>query len=291
MKNSTFIAVLSSACIVLTSCATAIKTPSVELTKIETEVNSQPTMDFIGFKIDSNTLSTTSDDDDVLSEFAQAKAIKDTKSLRNLGFNLESARIAQDNSSAYFGIYSLQELALYKSSHRYATFIEVAQNKFLWDDNAGRKRVQAGIGGGLLGEGIILTICGIACKNMNFDKNKYSNAETMNETYDLLGDVYLGIGITSDIFGVIGLIAASTPTKTEISFNGTYNIYIYIYDTQTNQIIRKEPVSVKIYDTLEGSYDYDNISKNAVHEYISAKVHNSLMTKYQEINRWLKNRE
>lgn len=289
MKNSNFIAVLSSACIVLSSCATAIKTPSVELTKIETEVNSQPTMDFIGFKIDSNTLSTTSDDDTVLSEFAQAKAIKDTKSLRNLGFNLESARIAQDNSSAYFGIYSLQELALYKSSHRYATFVEVAQSKFLWDDNAGWKRVQGGIGGGLLGEGIILTICGIACKNMNFDKNTYSNAESMNSTYDLLGDVYLGIGITSDIIGALGLIIASTPTKTELSFNGTYNIYIY--DTQTNQIIRKEPVSVKIYDTLEGSYDYDNASKNAVNEYISAKIHNALLTKYQEINRWLKNRE
>ncbi len=289
MKNLTFIAVLSSACAILSSCATAIKTPSVELTKIEAEVNSKPTMDFIGFKIDSNILSATSNDNDVLSEFAQAKVIKDTKSLRNLGFNLESSRIAKDNSSAYFGIYSLQELSIYKGFNRYATFVEVAQNKLILDDNSTSKKVLGGIGGGLLGEGVILTICGMACKNMNFDKDTYSNAKTLNNTYDSLGDIYLGIGITSDIFGILGLITASTPTKTELLFKGTYNIYVY--DTQTNQIIRKEPLYVEMHDKLEGSYDYDAQSTNAVNEYISAKIHNALLTKYQEINSWLKNRE
>ena len=289
MKNSIFLAVLSSACAIFSSCATAIKTPSVELTRIENEVDSQPTMDFIGFKIDPNTLSSISNDNDTLSEFAQAKAIKNTKSLRNLGHNLESAKIAQDKSSAYFGIYSLQEMELYKSAHRYATFVEVAQNKFIWDDNATSKKVLGGIGGGLLGEGIICTLCGAFFKNTHFDENAYENAKKLNDTYNSLGNVYLGIGISSDILGIIGLIAASTPTKTDFIFNGTYNIYIY--DTKTKEIIRKEPVSVEIFDTLEGSYDYDNESKNAVNEYISAKIHNALLTKYQEINRWLKNRE
>lgn len=40
------------------------------------------------------------------------------------------------------------------------------------------------------------------------------------------------------------LIAALLPTKTKVNFTGLYNIYIY--DTETKSLIRKEAVSVKL---------------------------------------------
>lgn len=280
--------ILSCACALLTSCATTIKTPNVELTKIETELNSTPQMDFIGFKVDSNILSTTQENDSVMSEFDQAKAIKDTKALRNLGYTLESARIAQDRSYGYFGIYSLQELELYKSSHRYVTFVEVAQSKFNWDDNKTAQKVRAGIGGGLLGEGLFCTIFGGVFKGIDFDESKYSNAEELNDTYDTLGNVYLGIGISSMVVGLGLLLSTEPPTKTDIKYDGIYNIYVY--DSQAKELIRREAISVNINEKLEGSYDYDSASKNAVNDYLSAKISNALLEKYQELSRWLKNR-
>lgn len=289
MKNSIFIAVLSSACAIFSSCATAIKTPSVELTRIENEVNAQPTMDFIGFKIDSTILSITPYNSAVLSEFEQAKTIANTSSLKNLGNLLETAKIAEDKSFAYFGIYSLQEIEAYKSKNRYVTFIEVARNKLLWDDNSEAKNTVAKIGGILGGTGGLFTGFGIAFKNISIDEDDNKNADKINKAYDRYGDIFLGIGIPTGCIGLLLSCIAGTSTKTEIYFDGIYNIYIY--DSQTNQIIRKEPVSVKIFETLKGSYDYDNASKNAVNEYISAKTHNALLIKYQEINRWLKNRE
>lgn len=275
-------------CTILTSCATAIKTPNVELTKIETELNSTPQMDFIGFKVDSNILSTTQANDSVMSEFDQAKAIKDTKALRNLGYTLESARIAQDKSYGYFGIYSLQELELYKSSHRYVTFIEVAQSKFNWDDNKTSQKVRAGIGGGLVGEGLLCTIFGGVFKGIDFDESKYSNAKELNNTYDTLGNVYLGIGIPSMIVGLGLLLSTEPPTKTDIKYDGLYNIYVY--DSQVKELIRREAINVNINEKLEGSYDYDYASKNTVNDYLSAKISNALLEKYQELSRWLKNR-
>lgn len=276
-------------CTFFSSCATAIKTPSEELTKINAELDS-PQLDFIGFKVDSNILSTSSGNNDVMSEFDQAKAIKETKALRNLGYTLESARIAQDKSAAYFGIYSLQEMELYKSSHRYVTFVEVAQNKFSWDDNKTGQKVRAGIGSGLLGEGLFFTIMGGIYKNMTFDEDKYSDAESLNKEYNTGGTALLAIGIPSMIIGTALLLSsAAIPTTTQINFDAIYNIYIY--DSKTKELIRREAVPIKVNEKLEGSYNYDAESKNTVNNYLSVKITNALLEKYQELNKWLKNRE
>lgn len=279
MKNLiSFLSVIG-LCAVFSSCATAIKTPNVELTKIQAEFNSEPQMDFIGFKIDSHYLSTTQEDDSVMSEFDLAKTIKNSNAIRNLGFTLESARIAQDKSAAYFGVYSSQELEQFKNSHRYISFVEIAQSKFNWDDNKTAHKVRSVIGGALLGEGSVFTIFGAYCKGLDSDDSAYESE---------LGDTYLTLGIPSLIAGTI--LAASTipPTKTKIKYEGLYNIYIY--DTQSKELIRRESVSVNLNEKFEGSYDYDTASKNAVNNYISAKTANALLEKYQEINSWLKNR-
>ena len=135
---------------VLSSCATAIKMArDVPQYKIN-RVNSSPEMDFIGFKIDTSILSTSStsktfaglwgrDAYVFMSEYGQAKAISNTKSLRQLGYNLESNGVAKNKSDSYFGIYSLQEMELYKSDSRYVTFVEVAQSMLNFKDNRGTK--------------------------------------------------------------------------------------------------------------------------------------------------------
>lgn len=287
MKKLNFLTILLSASIILSSCATAIKVPPVEAIKIEKDLDAAPQMDFIGFKIDSKHLQSISYSNNTLSEFAQAEAIKDTKSFKNLGRKLESAQIAQDKSFAYFGVYSPQDLELYKSTNRYVTFIDVAQSKFFWDDNAGVRRVQAGFGAGLMVDGLFCTIAGIIYKNLKVDERQYENADTLNKAYDMAGNIYLVAGIPTYIIGTILTTFARRPTKTDFIFNGIYNIYVY--DTTTKEIIMKEPVEEHIFDTLSGSYDYDQESRNSVNEYISANVSNAILKKYQELNRWLKN--
>lgn len=286
MKKQNFLTILLSASIILSSCATAIKAPPVEAIKIKTELDATPQMDFIGFKIDSTILSSTPKSNIVFSEFEQAKAIRDTKSLRTLGNTLEKAHIAQDKSFAYFGIYSLQEMEAYKSNNRYVTFIEVAQNDFLWDDNSYTKEKLTKGAIGLISSGAIFTIGGITFKNVSPNEEDEKKAEAARKTFNTVGDAYIGIGISSGIIGAVLACVASTPTKSDIFFNGTYNIYIY--DSKTKEILRKEPVNVHIFNTLSGSYDYDQESKNSVNEYISANVSNAILKKYQELNRWLK---
>ena len=118
MKKLSFVFIILLLSATFMSCATAItvgKTiPKYELSKLY----ASPEMDFIGYKIDTNILSTSSSSqlsagvwtpnvDTIMSEFDQAKAIANTKSLRQLGYNLENNRIANNKADSYFGIYSL----------------------------------------------------------------------------------------------------------------------------------------------------------------------------------------
>lgn len=267
------------------SCATAISVGKT-IPKYEIAASYEnPKMDFIGFKIDNNILSTSSNTkvspgfwspnvDTVTSEFDQAKAIVNTKSLRHLGYNLETSGIANNKADSYFGIYSLQEMELYKSDSRYATFVEVVENKLDYKDNKGASVIMGALGGGFVAGGLPIFILGESYKN-----DKY--AQDLAESYSVLGGICTAVGIPF-------IIAALIPTKTKINFTGMYNIYLY--DTQTKSLIRKEVVSVNCSENFKGSYTYDDSSKEIVRDYISQNVYNSLLQKYDELNTWLKNR-
>lgn len=267
------------------SCATAITEGKI-IPKYEiSSFYETPKMDFIGFKIDTNILSTTSstkistgvwtpDVDTIMSEFDQAKAISNTKSLRQLGYNLENSRIANNKSDSYFGIYSLQEMELYKSDSRYVTFVEVAESKLDYKDNKGSKNLFAGIGGGLVAGGAPLVAVGGVYKN-------YEYVSDLAQSYITSGGICM-------VAGLPFLIVALLPTKTKINFTGLYNIYLY--DTQTKSLIRKETVSVNCSEDFKGSYTYDESSKEIVRDYISQNVYNALLRKYDELNTWLGNR-
>lgn len=284
-KKLILLLICISPCLFL-SCATAISVGKT-IPKYEIAASYEnPKMDFIGFKVDSNILSTSSSTkistgfqtpnvDTVTSEFDQAKAIANTKSLRQLGYNLEASGIANNKADSYFGIYSLQEMELYKSDSRYVTFVEVAENKLDYKDNKGASVIMGALGGGFVAGGLPIFILGESYKN-----DKY--AQDLAESYSVLGGICTAVGIPF-------IIAALIPTKTKINFTGMYNIYLY--DTQTKSLIRKEVVSVNCSENFKGSYTYDDSSKEIVRDYISQNVYNSLLQKYDELNTWLKNRQ
>lgn len=283
-KKLILLLICISPCLFL-SCATAISVGKT-IPKYEIAASYEnPKMDFIGFKVDSNILSTSSSTkistgfwtpnvDTVTSEFDQAKAIANTKSLRQLGYNLETSGIANNKTDSYFGIYSLQEMELYKSDSRYVTFVEVAENKLDYKDNKGASVIMGALGGGFVAGGLPIFFLGESYKN-----DKY--AQDLAESYSVLGGICTAVGIPF-------IIAALIPTKTKINFTGMY--YIYLYDTQTKSLIRKEVVSVNCSENFKGSYTYDDSSKEIVRDYISQNVYNSLLQKYDELNTWLKNR-
>lgn len=280
MKKNLFILAFG---LLLTSCATSIKTSkNVEPFELRNLLNADINMDFIGFKIDSNILSTTSDTKvdlgvwvpnvkNIMSEFDQAKAISNSDSLKKLGYILENHGIANDMSSTYFGIYSLQEMELYKSKNRYVTFVEVAQSKLYCNENNTSKNVLDGLSAGFLTAGIPLDILG-GVWNSSIDDHT-------------VGNIYLGMGIACTAIGAICLVPALLPTRTKIDFTGVYNVYLY--DTQTKAIIRKDAVSVKVNEKFTGSYSKDEQSKGIVHDYISRHISNAILQKYEELNNWL----
>jgi len=284
--RSIFLLLLFSFIVFLNSCATAITTAKAVIPyELTNTLGTSCNMDFIGYKIDSNILSSSSsakssariwgtEIDTVMSEFDQAKAIANTESLKKLGYILENHGIALDKSSNYFGIYSLQEMELYKGENRYVTFIEVAQNKLNYDDNKGSKNIWGGFAGGFLAGGVPFTILGASWKD--------------DEYLGDLGNIYMKFGIGASAIGLLCAIPALLPTKTKIDFNGLYNIYLY--DTTTKQLIRKDSVSVKVKDEFTGSYTYDDSSKLIVQDYISRHIYNEIMKKYSELNIWLKSR-
>lgn len=270
----------------ITSCATSIiAAKQVESYKIESANNEKPIMEFIGYKGDSNILSTTSESKSsfgkiltVMSPFDQWKAITQTDSLRNMGRTLQNKNIATDKSFAYFGIYSLQELELYKAQSRYVTFIEVAKNQYTINDNGTNKNMWGILGASWLGSGLAFNIIGAAIPEKE-NKGYY--------TYDNSGikKIYQGFGIGFDIAGLICLIPAITKSKTISNFEGLYNIYVY--DTISKEIIFKDAVSISSTDNFEGSYFYDDASKKIVHEYYGKIISNALLRKYDEINKML----
>lgn len=272
---------------ILTSCATAITVgKDVDKYKIN-ELLDSADMDFIGFKIDSMILSTSSNSrissdgwgnkvDIIMSEFDQAKAVTTITGLRQLGSELENSNIANNKSDAYFGIYSLQELELYKTNSRYVTFVEVAKNKLNYNSNEKTSTVLASVGAGFLGGGLPILGLGLRYEN-NDDKNLAS-----------LGKTYKGLGIGFSIVGGIFCLSALYPSKTSIDFSGIYNVYLY--DAKEKALIRKDAVTVNLSECFSGSYSYDESSKDIVHEYISKNIANELLKKYEELNKWIRTR-
>jgi len=250
---------------VLISCATAMNFDKT-VTLHEAMHGRDAEMEFIGFK---GTFDTLGNDFNMWQNFR-----KDTV-LARLGNVLQERGIAFDQSFAYFGIYSLQELATYRSRQRYVTFVETERNHFTYTYSNKRQQIWGGIAGGFLGGGIPLIILG----------SVWSNDEYLGD----LGNIYRGMGIGFSLAGAASLIPALIPSKTTITFNGIYSIYVY--DTQNKEIIYKDTINVGPFlDKFNGSYEHPNTNTNEIWNYYSTLAFNEIIKKYNEIYRFIETR-
>ena len=246
-------------------------------------MKSEPEMEFIGFKADANLLSTSDGESVTLagtwtketykfpSEFDLWKKFKTNTCLKKVGSVLQDANVAYDQSFAYFGIYSLQELELYKSKKRFITFIEVNKHRLggtVRDPGTIPGSIITGTGLGLVAGGGVWVL---------LDQGNELGLQKTGKTLALSG---LGIGAA-------GALVWAIPATTELSFVGEYQIYVY--DTKSKKVVYKIPVSVSEKDKFKGSYFNENTDKNAVDEYYATLVYNALLEKYVLVDQFIAN--
>ncbi|MBQ0039735.1 MAG: hypothetical protein KBS64_04860 [Treponema sp.] len=284
MKKLIYFLTLIVSFTMMMSCATAITTVKNVPAYVISSENDSVKMDFIGFKADANILSTSSSvklepgtfaarQVQILSPFDQWKAIHDFDALKGLGKKLEGSKIAEDKSFAYFGIYSLQELELYKTKNRYVSFVEVTQNKLSYEDH-GLLRSNICTGAGLAG-----LSCGLLFYGLG------STADPVTVEDENLADFEKKYGIGCMVVGALFTLLALPPTTCETKFEGEYNIYVY--DTVKKEIIRKEVVKVDHGDKWEGSFSHPDTNKDVLYSYYSSAISNALLRKYDGINKWI----
>ena len=281
-KNILFIALIGVLSLFV-SCATTLnfnKTTSISVPN-DFSKNQEPNLEFIGFKADANNLSTgngesvkvtgtwTTETNYFPSDFDLFKTYKTDTSLKNLGNLLEKSNVAYDKSFSYFGIYSLQELELYKGNKRFVTFVEVNKNHLggtIKDSWLWRGALLTGAGLGSMIPGVIWTV-----------------ADSDNELgLGNTGKTCLGIGIGS---GVLGGILLAMPAKTTLRFSGEYQIYVY--DTRDKKIVYKESVVVSETDTFSGSFFNETTNKYEVYNYYGTIVNNAILKKYAEVEKYI----
>lgn len=228
--------------LIVTGCATPLKMNKLSITEVPPNLaeKNTPDMEFIGFKADANSLSTENGDSVKLagtwtmetynfpSEFNLWKSYKNDTCLRNIGSVLQNANVAYDQSYAYFGIFSLQELELYKSKKRFVTFIEVNKH-----------RLGGTVKDNFMMPGSIILGAGIGCA---LSGATWAGLDSNNELgLGNTGKTLVGVGIGS---AALGAILLAIPEKTMLSFNAVYQIYIY--DTQKKEIIYKDAITINL---------------------------------------------
>jgi hypothetical protein len=252
--------------IILLSCVTPMEFKKTSELRNSIQGNNI-NMEFIGFKGTYDTLG---------SDYETWQNFKKDTVLAKLGSILQSKNIAFDQSYAYFGIYSLQEIATYKSKQRYITFVEIEKNNFSYFYDSKVQRIFGNIGGGFIGAGIGIGVVGIAISD--------------DEYVTDLATAYKRMGIGFSIAGAACLIPALIPAKTTISYNGIYSIYVY--DTEKKEIIYKDTIQVgPMIDKYIGSYEHNDTNKSAVWNYYSTLAFNKIIVKYEEIYKFLEHRE
>lgn len=216
--------------------------PAIKVKKAQSE---KCLMDFVGFKCDSNTLPTTTTTDidfygyrgwvtsakavQTLSEFDYAKTILKSDGLSKTGFYLQKCGYANDSSAQYFGIFSLQEMELYKSSNRYVTFVEVESSKLYYSENNLSKQIPAASDGGFFGVGVPFLAAGAAC---------YSECEKKGDASPAQAAIGVGAGLME--LGTLLIGFALTPTKTENHF--LVGCIIFIFTTLQQNLLSEKIV-------------------------------------------------
>ncbi len=284
MKKCLSILLLISLAFVFISCASKMTFDKESTLKIPDEFQSKssPDLEFIGFKADANNLPTSNGDIIKFmgwtketyyfpSDFDLWKTYKTDTYIKNLGNVLEKSNVAYDKSFSYFGIYSLQELELYKSDKRFVTFIEVNKNHLsgsVKDNWVWPAAILMGTGGGLIPGGLVWV------------GSDPDNSLGLGES----GKKMVGVGIGTF---ALGAVFCALPAKTTLIFNGEYQIYVY--DTEEKKVIYKDTVIVSETDSYKGSFFNENTNQNEVYNYYGSLIYNSILQKYVEVEKFLYN--
>ena len=240
-------------CGMFTSCTTPPIKEIPEVKDYQFSPQSEKSgLEFIGFKMDTRNL--------IYDQLTIAKSIAATDGFKKLGYNLEQNNFGIDKSNEYFGLYETQDFQRYKNKERFITFVEVEDNAISFKDNKTSLTVWRIVSG--------LTLsAAIPC---------------------LTAEPLMPIGLLSLLSGCLSLIPGNN-AKTTATFSGTY--CIYVYDTQTQSIVRRETIPFKKEAQFKGSYNANQESKDKIFEYYSKLISNEIMQKYEEIARWLKTLE
>lgn len=269
-----------SICLFLISCATPITNiPEVEKYQCAAPTATEPQIEFIGFKADRSLLSTSSKTKNykingkyptVLSPYEQWKSISTTPTLRNIGSTLSNNNLAVDKSYSYFESFSLNDLELYKTPKRFISFIEVEQNQYNYEEKNTKQTLW-----GVLGS--LSLVCGLSMHAMPLEPSKNDIQESKGSMH-ALGAIY-------DVAGLFSIYKALKSPKTYLNFSGIYNIYIY--DTIEKRLLRKESVYVQSTDTFKGLFNHADTNISNLNNYYAQKISNSILEKYDELNKWL----
>ena len=132
MKNYKFLSLLLVLCLALSRCMTALNVPLVQQ---KSQSFGKEKFEFIGFK----NLPTKN------------------KVLNDFGVELERAHIAVNRQDFYMGVYSFQELEVYKSTMRYVSFVDVEQISSTYNDGVSDNNGLA-VGGWLVAGFTVFTL-------------------------------------------------------------------------------------------------------------------------------------
>ncbi len=274
-------------CGILTSCTTPpIKEiPEFEEQRVTPQLEKSG-LEFIGFKTDTRNL--------IYDQLAIAKATSSSGAFKKLGYNLEKNNFAIDKSNEYFGVYDSQEFQTYKNTERFITFVEIEDNSIKYEISGKLRTLWGTLSGLGLSTGIPFLIGGAAGqpKEEDYQIGYGSNSTLNTAAYAAqkgIADMYVTTGIITSLIGAGFLIPALKTPKTTATFNGTYSIYVY--DMETQSVVRRDSIPFKKEAEFKGSYDANQESQDKVMEYYSKIIANEILQKYEEIVRWLKTYE
>lgn len=246
-KKIYFLAILS---ILLCACQSVPLQISEPKEYEPTISQSKPVMEFIGYKIVENDFSVNDAD--------TWKLFKTSLTLKNLGKTLEKNNIALDTSYSYLGIFSLQELELYKSKTRYITFIQVNSDTIYLSSTEDNRALCGLLGFCILGAGI--------------SGNLTSEKDTQ------VAGIILDIASLPFFLNALNI----SKVRTELSYEGNFDIFIY--DTLTKEIVaRKTAIIYDEFHEFKGSYTGSEKDKKSIGNYYARIIANELLKKYEEL--------
>lgn len=275
---------------VIISCASApikdIKYPEAYKISLPEKEETQPKMDFIGFKSNINLLSVAvsnytkdsflmdlfgdseKENTSYISDYEYWRDIRDNSTLRKFEERLAQNNVAIDATELYFGDYTPQDLTVYEGQNRYVTFVDVIETKLTYRDTGNTQKSWATTGA-------VMFVSGAAAV-LSMADTKYKLKNYSSE--DL---VTFSLGLGGIVVGTAAFFPSLFKPKTAFTFHGKYAICVY--DTVEKKLINRHIIDIDEEDTFTGSFESDNTEKTDIYRFYGNTVANRLLREYQNL--------